>query len=439
VGAVHRSKVMLPFAGESPGQSCPHGPGLLAYLSEICELLWPSPATVALDRRGPGRFRLFAASRSSAQEAADSEESEFLLIPGHRRPLLLVPATPRVGTAALRHYGKPASRVARLGAKALSFGLARGLGGRVIGTTVRVHTPPGADTIAGYLRSVISDDIQVSMHMGAPRANRKPVLQLLTPAGNTVGFAKIGVNPLTRDLARTERASLDRLSRAGLAGITIPRVLHYGEWRGLDVLVLSALPAWRRPRPASEKDLAASMSEVACVEGLQSEPLADGTYIKRLLSRLALVDEGPERAALLNALDALLTRAGGAVLTLGAWHGDWTQWNMANTDHGLLVWDWERFMCGVPLGFDALHYWLQAAVDGRRREPLAAATDCINRADQLVAPFGVAAQESRLTAMLYLVDLATRYLTDRQAQAGAPRGAPGTWLIPAIVGETARM
>jgi hypothetical protein len=34
--------------------------------------------------------------------------------------------------------------------------------------------------------------------------------------------------------------------------------------------------------------------------------------------------------------------------------------------------------------------------------------------------------------------LATRYLVDRQARAGAPRGAPGTWLIPAIELEVAR-
>jgi hypothetical protein len=438
VGTVHRVKVELPAVGESPGQWGPPGHGLLAYLGEICELLWPFPATVTLDRGGHGRFHPGGDS-SSGREIADGEESEFVLIPGHRRPRLLVPATRRSGAAALRHYGKPASRAARLGARALSYGLAGGLGGTVVGTTLRVHTPSGADTIEAYLRSVISEDVQVSMHMGAPRANRKPVLQLLTPTGNTVGFAKIGVNPLTRDLARTERASLDRLGRAGLAGITIPRVLHYGEWRGLDVLVLSPLPAWRRRRPAPQKVLAACMAEVARVEGLQSEPLIGGGYAKRLAGRLALVDESPERTTLLQALDALLDRAGDTVLTFGASHGDWTQWNMANTDHGLLVWDWERYTCGVPLGFDALHHWLQGEVDRGRRDPLVAASECIERAEHLIAPFGDAAKEPRLTATLYLIDLATRYLTDRQAQAGAPRGAPGTWLIPAIVRETARM
>jgi len=74
-----------------------------------------------------------------------------------------------------------------------------------------------------------------------------------------------------------------------------------------------------------------------------------------------------------------------------------------------------------------------------RREPRAAAVSCIERAPQLLAPFEVGAAEARLTAVLYLADLATRYLADRQAKAGAARGAPGRWLIPAISGEVARL
>src|SRR5262249_54153633 len=88
-------------------------------------------------------------------------------------------------------------------------------------------------------------------------------------------------------------------------------------------------------------------------------------------------------------------------------------------------WDWERFTRGVPLGFDALHYWLQAEVGPGHRDPQPAAAGCPQRAPQLLAPFGIAAAEARLTAALYMTDLATRYLADRQAQAGArPRPAP---------------
>ena len=69
---------------------------------------------------------------------------------------------------------------------------------------------------------------------------------------------------------------------------------------------------------------------------------------------------------LLDPAAALESRPARRRLAFGAWHGDWTPWNMASTAGGLLVWDWERFATGVPVGFDALHYWLQIE---RRRPP----------------------------------------------------------------------
>jgi hypothetical protein len=142
---------------------------------------------------------------------------------------------------------------------------------------------------------------------------------------------------------------------------------------------------------------------------------------------------------LLEALDALAATGGCAGLAFGAWHGDWSPWNMASTTGGLLVWDWERFATGVPVGFDALHHWLQSEVGPQHRDPLAAAADVFEHAAPLLAPFGIDVAHARLTAALYLADVATRYLVDRQAQAGAPLGAPGTWLIPALVGEVAQL
>jgi len=38
-----------------------------------------------------------------------------------------------------------------------------------------------------------------------------------------------------------------------------------------------------------------------------------------------------------------------------------------------------------------------------------------------------------VVALLYLVDLATRYVADRQAEAGARLGVLGTWLLPVLL------
>jgi hypothetical protein len=439
MGHSYRIGVAPPRADGGTGQQSLTQQDWLAYLGEICELLWPPPTVVTIEGARPGLPNPLAAVRWGPDGEERLGNSELLLIPGVRRPPLLVPADPRVAAAAVRHYSGSRSTATRLVAKVMSLGLSSGWAGSVQRGRVRLGAVAGSDTIEAYLRDAMSRDIHVSMYLGPARANRKPVLQLLTGAGEPVGFAKVGVNPLTRELVRAERSSLNLLGRAGMREITVPRVLHYGEWRGLNILVVSALPVWQRHRSVTPARLAAAMCEVAQIAGLHYEPLAGGAYLKQLSGRLAAAEEGLERAALTDALGTIVDTMGDTALTSGAWHGDWAPWNMANTVRGLLVWDWERFTVGVPVGFDALHHWLQAEVGPGRRDALGAATNCVEQAAGLLAPFGVATPQARLTALLYLADLATRYLVDQQAKAGARRGSPGTWLIPAITAAVARL
>lgn len=353
------------------------------------------------------------------------------MLPSARNPRLLVPSQRRPSATAVRCYGEPGSFRARAGSRMLALALSWGAGTVGLGGRLRVRVSPGADTIQAYLGSVLGRDVLISTHLKTARANRKPVLQLLTPHGETAGFGKVGVNPLTRDLIRAERAALDTLAAQSLRNLTIPRVIHHGRWQGHDVLVLSALPVWRPRRALRPGQLAAAMTELAGAQGQCRGPLTGSAYLARLRSRLEAAPAGPDRAALGAALDATVGVAAGTQLTFGAWHGDWTPWNMASTVDGLLVWDWERFATGVPAGFDALHYRLQSAVVRRQSAP-AAAADCVRAAPAALAPFGVPAAEAGLVAILYLIELSVRYLADRQAEAGAPLGRPGTWLIPAI-------
>jgi len=166
------------------------------------------------------------------------------------------------------------------------------------------------------------------------------------------------------------------------------------------------------------------------VVGVSLNKIAGSAFLARMTSRLASTLAGADRDALATALGTLA--AANPELSFGAWHGDWTGWNMASIAEGLLVWDWERFTQSVPAGFDALHYQLQTAVIRRRQPPPDAAAECMRAAPAALAPFGVPAAEAHLTGVLYLAELSVRYLADRQAEAGARLGRPSTWLIPAI-------
>jgi len=411
-------------ASPQAGPPATAGPERLRYLYEMGRLLWPSPAVFGT-----------AQLRAADPRGLLAPVSEFLLLPQAGNPRLLVPANRRAAAAAIHGYGEPGSRVAAIGAKVLPPLLSTGLISVAMRTRFRVSAPPGTATIESYLAQIAGPGITFSTHLGAARANRKPVLQLLTIGGATVGFAKVSINPLTSDLVAAEHAALTRLSRARLTLLQLPGVLHFGQWAGLNVLVLSPLPVRNLRVALPSGRLGAAMAEVAGVDGLHRGPLAGSSYLRRLRARLVTADNGPDRGALASVLDSLERQVGSTELSFGCWHGDWTPWNMASTRSGLLVWDWERFTRDVPVGFDALHCQLQSeVVAGQQDMPhaIAACTRSVSDAPRLLGQFGAGPAAARVTSILYLADIATRYLTDRQERAGQQRGAPGRWLIPAI-------
>lgn len=387
------------------------------YLEEVLALLYPHPCTVADERTGRPTV-------------------EYVIVPDAHRPRLLVPThSRRVAAAAVRHYAEPQSRLARWKRHAVVAALRTGASGALLRDRVRVYGP-AEHTIDGYLRRQFGTELAVSVHIGPARANRKPVLQLITPDGATFGFGKLGIGPLTHALVRAETAALNTLSRVRLRQVTVPHVLLTSRWRGLQVLIQSPLPVWRPRVALAAGRLAAAMVEVAGCCGYAQHELTASPYWAALRDRLARVTTRPEGATLARSAGALAAHAAGTTLRYGAWHGDWAPWNMAGLADTLLVWDWERFARDVPVGFDAVHYELQ-----RRIQSTQDATDAVEAsvrsAGELLAPFEVDPGARELTALLYLVDLATRYLTDRQAEAGARLGVLGTWLLPVLLRRVA--
>jgi hypothetical protein len=399
-----------------------------AYVESLGSTLWPGAMTT-LHQRG---------WRTSAR----TEAWEYLILPNVRHPRLLLPLTSRKAAAgALRRFSEQPTAMTRLRVETVAALVRCGLAQLVLPSRLRVES--GTDdrrTIEAHLRHVLGD-VVLGISVGKPRANRKPVVQVLNRNGGTIGFVKVGVDDLTRGLVVAERDALRVLdaARTRLATTRTPAVVHAGTWEGLEILVQTALPVWQRRAPSDPSRLRAAMREVASIEGLRRSTLAASSYWRRLLERVQVLHDASVTADLTEACALLRDMFGDCAFDFGAWHGDWTPWNMAFLRDGVLVWDWERFERDVPVGFDALHHALQEALVRRRLDPRYAASVCLDTAPDTLGGFVFDRRAARATALLYLVDIAARYSADGQEKAGARLGRLQDWLLPALRDQVSAM
>jgi hypothetical protein len=388
-----------------------------AYLSELSTLVWPAPADPGLRRGG---------------------RSGWVVVPSAARPRLLVPAgSRRAAASAIRHSTEAVGRSAKLKRQVLATAFRSGLGALLFRDRLVVRD--AAETLDAHLAEVLGRPSLVSLHIGPARANRKPVLQLLDADGAALGYAKLGVDPLTRTLVDVEAAALRRLASLPLGPVTVAGVLHHGDWRGHALLVQEALPV-RLPRATAEAAEAAerdAMVAVARCLGVRRRPYAGSEHAARLAAAVDALGARPEAGRLRSALRAVVDVD--PTVAFGAWHGDWNGGNSAALADGrVLVWDWERFETDVPAGYDALHRAVQTSIGLGGAAPVEAARALIAGATRTVAPFDQDGDAADLVAVLYLVELATRYLRDRQAEAGARLGHVDAWLLPAVEEHLAR-
>ena len=231
----------------------------LTYLSNAAAVLWPGSTTVVRAAR-PG-----------------APSGQFLLLPHARTPRLLAPPGRRAVAAAIRGYGEQAGRRERVRRRLLSAALRTGAAQLLIRD--RVDVTGGTDGLPEYLAGLLGTEVLVSLHLGPPRANRKPVLQLLGRDGRLLGFAKVGLDELTRRLVRTEAAALRRLAYADLPEILVPRAVHSGLWNHLEVLVQSPLPVHGRRGRYDDRALERTMSAVAGIDQVGPVPLAYSGFL----------------------------------------------------------------------------------------------------------------------------------------------------------------
>ncbi|MEJ5888065.1 phosphotransferase [Pseudokineococcus marinus] len=271
----------------------------------------------------------------------------------------------------------------------------------------------------------------LTMRLGPPRANWKPVAQVTDRAGRVLAFVKIGHDELTSTLVRHESDALHLLAERPLADVRVPEVRGTVQQDDLVALVLSPLEAPEPPAgdAATRRVLLDVVSAIAAPDRRARQPWGASAFAGGLARRLAAAGARALPAAQL--LRRLMDERGGEELTFAPWHGDLNPGNVRLAARGpSVVWDWERYSEGVPLGLDLLHHDLTSAMDVQ--PPVAAAASLASRSRAGLESLGLTSSDVLLVTALHLLELVTRYLEDRQDQAGSPLGRIEEWALPAL-------
>ncbi len=374
-------------------------PNTMETLLRTVERLWPAAPDVRMvSGRGAG--------------AGGSDDQHLLVVPNARSVRLLVPEQRRAAAAAMRRYSAAIS-TRELVKRLLVGGALRVTGGRLLPDRVRIAGPAG-ESLQSHLGDVLGERVSVSVGIGSVRANRKPVLGVFDRQGRAVAYVKVGDSPVATANVRREADALATVGARTWAVLEPPALLHSGSWNGMHVLVISALSSspWQG-RKSEWRIPDAAMAELAGAFDKGPMALAETPMWRRCLGALDLLFDQEMQTKLASALDRVADGVGDRSVQVGAWHGDFTPWNMARRRGRVQLWDWERFETGVPVGLDRMHYAVNV-MTRRRGFDAAAITEGLSIGGATMVP--LATRDA--IAAAYLVSLACRYLLAAQGPGG---------------------
>jgi len=282
----------------------------------------------------------------------------FLQLPDGRGYLLPL-ATTQTFRSSLNLYPaqRAKARVARNALWALTF---LGLKAPIL-PKVNMEDGDTGDCILQTLRKVFGQrDLVFAVSLGTPGPHRKPVIQIMTPSGEALGYAKVGWNEATRALVRNEVRVLQMLQDEDLP-FDVPQVL-YADYNGERALcVQGAPPAGAR---TDAQELTAEHIEALCslaCRNLRRRPLEESRFWQCIIERAQQVQNRWWQHFLNRMLESVRQEWIDQEVPFHFAHGDFAPWNALRINNRLYLFDWEYAQEEMPAGYDLFHFLVQTS------------------------------------------------------------------------------
>jgi len=386
--------------------------------------------TSALGIRQPSRSRSSGLTIAALSSSRASPAQRLAPVPSRHAPKLLIPLEePSAAVAALRGY-HPARRLGRISKRLLAFGLRTGLAKPFLRrrTVVMGPSAPGEDEDSSSLREHVGGmfgrkHVLVSISLGAPSPDRKPLIQAMTAAGEILGYVKVGWNERTIPLVQREETVLRQLEGSRFSTAQVPRVLHTGWWSGCYLLAQSPPDNdWNAGPGRPDARHLAFLHELLRLQG-DGRTASIQSWMQPLLDRAdTLKGRGLSYYSdqIEWALDTCLQLAPEDEFPVGRCHRDFTPWNTLEADGKLFVFDWEySSQLGTP-GWDLFHFLIQSAVLVRRRAGHQIFSDLMSGelrsiGERYLSLMGLSPAAYEVLLSLYVADISSWYLARESA------------------------
>ena len=207
------------------------------------------------------------------------------------------------------------------------------------------------------------DRLEFAVFCGTPCVHQKLTIQI-SIGKRIMGYCKVSDHPEVISLFSREGGLLKELEH--LDCDSVPRILFVGEWRsGIHLLVQTTtktshsqvIHEWGTLHEEFLKKLFKKTKRVL--------PFEETDYyhtLSELREHIDWLSSEDARALLGNAIDKVFIENKGQMVEYGAYHADFTPWNMFVEQGKLFVFDWEYAKMTYPPMLDRYHFFTQTAI-----------------------------------------------------------------------------